>query len=140
MSVDKKALSAYAQFESDGSLETEGAWIELGTMSFKLARAGGDNEDFAKVASKRFKPFQAAIASDSMPKQLANDLVIGVFVDTLIKDWKDVYDRDGTALDFSKENAKRLLTELPNLFMALQAEATKMANFKRANLEASAGN
>lgn len=140
MADEKKVLSAYDQFESDASLETEGAWVEIGTMSFKLARAGGDNDDFIKTASKRFKPFQAAIAADTMPKQMAADLVVGVFVDTIIKDWKEVYGRDGVAIPFSKDAAKKLLTDLPNLHVALQAEAAKMANFRRENLEAAAKN
>lgn len=136
----KKFISAYAQFESDSALEADGVWTPIGTMQFKLARAGGDNDAFVKVASKRFKPFQAAIAADAMPKQLATDLVVEVFVETILKDWKDVHDRDGELLPFTTENAVRLLTELPNLFMALQHEAQKVSNFRKVNLEAAAGN
>lgn len=135
-----KNISAYDQFESDRDLEAEGVWVDVGTMGFKIARAGGDNDQFVKVAGKRFKPFQAAIASDAMPKELATELVVDVFVETVLKDWKEVYDRDGSALAYSKDNAKRLLTDLPNLFMALQAEAQKVSNFRRANNEAAAKN
>lgn len=138
--TDKKHLSAYDQFESDASLESEGKWIDVGTMRFKLARAGGDNEAFIKTASKRFKPFQAAMAADTMPKQLATELVVDVFVGTILKDWKDVYDREGEKIEYSKDAAKALLTELPNLFMALQQESQKMGNFRKENLEAALGN
>lgn len=140
MTEAKKFISAYDQFESDGGLEADGVWCPIGTMSFKLARAGGENEDFVKKASKRFKPFQAAIAADAMPKQLATDLVVEVFAETILKDWRDVYDRGGELLPYTKENAVRLLTELPNLFVALQQESQKVANFRKENLEASAGN
>lgn len=133
-------ISAYEQFESDASLEGDGVWVSIGTMEFKVARAGGDNDDFVKAVTKSFKPFQAAISNDTMPKQMAQDLVVGVFVDTIVKDWRNVYGRDKQPVEFSKENAKQLLTDLPNLFVALQAEAQKISNFRKANLEAAAGN
>lgn len=138
--TDKNIISAYDQFDSDASLETEGVWTTIGTMEFKLARAGGDNDDFVKAVTKSFKPFQVAIANDTMPKEMAVDLVVDVFVDTIIKDWKNVYGRDKQAIEFSKDAAKTLLRDLPNLFIALQAEAQKISNFRKANLEAAAGN
>lgn len=138
--MTKKFISAYDQFESDNDLELSGVWCPVGTMQFKLARAGGENENFVKLASKKFKPFQAAIAADAMPKELATELVLDVFIETILMDWKDVYDRDGTLLVFSKDAAKKLLTDLPNLFVALQQDAQKVANFRKVNLEAAAGN
>ena len=137
---DKKIISAFDQFESDVSLEQDGVWVQVGTMGFKVARAGGDNDEFVKAVSKRFKPYQAALSADTFPKEMAHDLVVGVFVDTVIKDWKDVYGRDKQPIAFSKEAAKQLFIELPNLFMAVQAEAQKLSNFRRENLEAAAGN
>lgn len=140
MTTDAQKLSAYAQFESDAALEAAGVWRQIGTMEFLIARAGGENEDFLKTAGKRFKPYQAALAAETMPKELARDLVIDVFVDTILKDWRGVFDRDGVELPFSKENAKRLLRDLPNLFAALQAESQKQGNFRRANVEEAAKN
>jgi len=137
---DSKTISAYDQFESDNTLEAGGVWVPIGTMQFKIARAGGENEAFVKAVTKRFKPFQAAIAADAMPKALATEIVIAVFCETVLKDWKDVFDRKGEEILFTVEAAKGLLTDLPNLFAALQAEAQKVANFRKANLEAASGN
>lgn len=133
-------ISAYDQFDSDASLESSGVWVTVGTMEFKLARAGGDNDDFVKAVTKNFKPFQAAIAADTMPKQMAQDLVIEVFADTIVKDWRNVFGRDKQPIPYTKDNVKALLKDLPNLFMALQSEAQKISNFRKANLEAAAGN
>lgn len=132
--------SAYDLFESSAEAEAKGVWVSVGPFGFKIARAGGSNEAFSKEATKRFKPFQVAINNETMPKEMAEDMVIEIFVDTIILDWKDVGDRDGVLLPFSKENARKLFKELPNLFAELQAQATKTGNFRKENLEAAAGN
>lgn len=140
MTDTSKIISAYDQFESDRALEQDGVWVQIGTMEFQVARAGGDNDEFIKAASKKFKPFQAAIAADTMPKQLATELVLEVFVTTVLKGWRNVFGRDKVELAFSVENAMKLLTDLPNLFVQLQAEAQRVTNFRKVNLEAAAGN
>jgi len=132
--------SAYALFESSAEAEANGVWIPIGPFKFKIARAGGGNQAFSKEAMKRFKPFQAAISNETMPKEIADQMVIDIFVDTIVLDWKDVGDREGKPIEFSKEAAKTLLTELPNLFQELQAQAQKTGNFRKENLEAAEGN
>ncbi len=140
MTDTSNIISAYDQFESDRSLEQDGVWVQIGTMEFQVARAGGDNDAFIKEASKKFKPFQAAISADTMPKQLATELVLEVFISTVLKGWRNVFGRDKVELEFTAENAKKLLTDLPNLFVQLQNEAQRVTNFRKANLEAAAGN
>lgn len=135
---DTQIVSAYSMFETVAEAEASGIWANVGTMEFKLARTGGANEAFMKTAAKRLKPFQNAL--DQMPRKQQDIMAIGIFVDTILRDWRNVFDRDGTELPFSPENAKRLLTDLPNLFAALQAEANNMSNFTKANLEAAAKN
>lgn len=138
MTDANKTASLYDLFETDSGAETTGIWVPLGPARFRLARAGGANENFAKTATKRLKPFQASL--DSLPRKTADDLAIGIFVDTILLDWEGVVDRTGTPIAFSKDAAKQLLSDLPNLFAALRAESEKMSNFSQANLEAAAGN
>lgn len=135
-----ETMNAYSLFESDADAETSGVWVPIADMKFKLARAGGLNDNFAKAVTKTFKPYQAAVASDTMPKELALELVINVFVDTVLLGWENVKGRDGAAIEYSKASAKKLLTELPNLFLKLQEEATKLSNFRKESLEIVAGN
>lgn len=130
--------SLYDLYETSGEAEANGAWVDLGPSSFLLARTGGANENFMKTASKRLKPYQAAL--DQLSKPAADELAIGIFVDTVLLGWKNVKDRAGNVIEFSKEAAKKLLKELPNLFQVLQAEAGKMSNFTQANLDAAAKN
>lgn len=130
--------SLYDLFETNSGAESAGVWVPLGPARFKLARAGGANENYLKTARKRLGPFQASL--ESLPEKALTDMALGLFVDTVLLDWEGVVDRSGAVLPFSKEAAKKLLTELPNLFAALRAEAEKMSNFSAKNLEAAAGN
>ena len=82
---------------------------------------------------------QAQAMQDNL-KKAQDELAIGIFVDTILQDWKGVSARDGSELPYSKENAKALLLDLPNLFGTLQAEANKMSNFTQASLELAAKN
>lgn len=130
--------SLYDLFETSGDAEVAGVWCTIGPARFKLARAGGANENFAKIATKRLKPFQSSL--ESLPRKTADDLALGIFVDTVLLGWEGVTDRTGAVVPYSAEAAKKLLTDLPNLFAALRAESEKMSNFSQANLEAAAGN
>lgn len=138
--VKAPLLSAYAQFESDKDKEAQGSWVQIGTMKFKIARAGGANEAFLKEVARRFKPLQAAINNDQLPAAMAQKIVVEVFADTIVLDWQDVAGRDGQELPYSKENCVVLLTDLPNLFAELQRESQNASNFSREQLEAAAGN
>lgn len=138
MTEQTTVVSAYDMFETVADAEAQGIWIEIGAMRFKLARTGGANEAFMKTASKRLKPFQNAL--EQMPRKQQDTLAIGIFVDTVLMDWENVAGRDKVLIPYSKEAAKALLLDLPNLFAALQAEANSMANFTKANLDAAAKN
>lgn len=130
--------SLYDIYDTSADAEVSGTWVDVGPAKFLLARTGGANELFMKTAAKRLKPFQNAM--ESMPKKSQDELAIGIFVDTILLGWEGVQSRAGEVIEFSKDNAKALLLDLPNLFGALQAEANRMSNFTQANLDASRKN
>jgi hypothetical protein len=138
MSNEDISASLFAMFDTNPEAETGGVWADIGPARFKLARMGGANTKFSKTATKRLKPFQASM--DNLPDKVATDMAVEIFIDTVLLDWQNVIWTDGTPMEFSKANAKKLLVRLPNLFLALQNEAGKLSNFNAANLEAAAGN
>lgn len=138
--ADEKALSPYAMFSSNADKEAAGIWKQIGATSYLIARAGGNNEKFLKVVKDKFLPFQSAINSDTLPKAVAKQLAVEAFVGTILLDWKNFVDRDGTELPFTKENALRVLTDLPELFTTLSKEAQSLANFQDQQLEEAAKN
>lgn len=130
--------SLYDMFETNSGAEKEGVWVTIGQSRFKIARAGGSNETFMTEASRRLKPFHAAL--ENLPQKTANQIAVEIFVDLLLLGWENVPDRAGNLLEFSKDAAKKLLLELPNLFLVLQAESQRMSNFTAAAIEAAAKN
>jgi hypothetical protein len=138
--ADEKGLSPYAMFSSNAAKETAGIWKQIGATSYLIARAGGKNEKFMKIAKERFLPFQAAINNDMLPMDVARQLAIEAFVDGILLDWKKFYDRDGTELPYSRDNAIRVLTELPELFTLLSKEAASLSNFQGEQLDEAAKN
>jgi hypothetical protein len=130
--------SLYEMFETSADAEASGTWVSIGESKFLLARTGGANENFQKVAKKRLAPYQAAL--ENLGKKHQDELAVGIFVDTVLLGWEGVSDRQGQPIEYTKESAKALLIELPNLFASLQAEAGRMSNFTTANLEAARKN
>lgn len=136
--VAKPSVSIFDVYETAEDAEVTGVWTDVGPSRFLLARAGGANVDFAKTTTKRLAPFQAAL--ESMSKKQTDELAIGIFVDTILKDWENVTERDGTVIEFNRDNARRVLLQLPNLFSALMVEANKLANYTKRNVETAAKN
>lgn len=138
MTADNQTASLYDLFETSSEAEVAGTWVPVGPARFLLARMGGANDKFMTTASKRTKPFQGHL--ESLPKKTSDDLAIGIFVDTVLLNWENVVDRNKQELPFSKENAKTLLQDLPNLLAVLHSEAMKISNFTQAALDAAAKN
>ena len=137
---EKKLVSPYALYKSDVSKENEGTWIPVGPYQFKLARAGAGNAAFKKMASQKFKPYAVAIQNDTLPEAIAQDLTVELFVETIVKDWKDIPAEDGSPLAFSKEAATKLFVDLPELFTEVREASLKLSNFRTEAIEAIAGN
>lgn len=123
-------------YATDTSREAEGFWHPItDEISFLMARAGGANSHFAKALEARTRPHRRKIDSDDMDLELANTIMVEVFAETVVKDWKGVKDDDDKALPCTKENVIGILTELPDLFNELREVATKQANFRAKSVE-----
>lgn len=133
-------VSPYDIFKTEENLETTGARVSIGPMTFIVARAGGSNTKFKKQAAETFKPYEFAIATDAMSEQQARELLVDVFVDTILLGWEGVYDQDKQLLPYSKDAARKLLLDLPDLFLRLQNEAQAISNFRSKGLEEVAKN
>jgi hypothetical protein len=140
MTTEKKFISPSTLYKGDAEKEARGVWLPIGPYQFLIARAGGHNTEFKKLAAKKFKPYAVAINNETLPEGIALDLLVEVFVETVVLDWKDVGDENGNELPYSKETAKKMLAELPDLMAEIREAASKISNFRSDNLEAAAGN
>ena len=139
--MTSKAKSIYDLFERDEDMETKGIWQNFGPFGkFLIARAGGSNARFISLLSKTMEPYQRQIQKNMLQESVANDLLVKVFAKTVILGWEDVTGKDGKELKYSYEACVKLLTDLPDFFLDMREEATRIQNFRKADFEEDAGN
>lgn len=139
----------YANYATDKNLEVSGIFFEAGEIKegdkvlpirFRIARAGGANDAFAKALERESKPFKRAIQTKTLSNKQANDIYLKAFIATVLLGWENVRDRQGQELAFTPENATTLLNDLPDLFNDLREAAGDAALFREDELEHDLGN
>lgn len=139
-------MNLYNTFETDKNLERDGIVLDYGFNSkqqpvqIRIARAGGANARFAKVLEQKMKPYKRAIANDTMDNKVAEKLLVEAYADAVILGWEGVEDRDGNPLEFTRDNVVKVLSDLPDLFLDIQAQSQKSALFRAEVREAEQGN
>jgi hypothetical protein len=149
--------SPYKLFGTKPDLEVAGIVIKYGDEAwFKIARSGGGNKRYLTQMTERLKPYRRQIQTETMDEKLADRIVMEVFVDTVLLDWGSyaperdaageaviqpwIEGPDGAHLPFNRENALKVLTDLPELFRELRAESERLANFVAVTKEEDAKN
>lgn len=123
-------MSLYARYETSNKLSIKGAPVKFpanedGSFpTFFIARAHSSNQLFAKACKSNY---EKGIPNMSEEELLEANLAI--FLDANLIGWENILDRKGKVLPFSKENAKTLLTDLPEVFEKLQREASELSNY-----------
>ncbi len=92
-------------FQTDPTLD-EGAWIELGDASFRIARLGSPK--YQSAVSRRLKPHRESIEQGVLKDADAVRIEIELLADFILLDWKSV-ELDAAPLPYSRENALRAL-------------------------------
>lgn len=139
--VTKDVADLYAMFETDKKFETEGIWYAFSEKTkFLLARAGGSNTSFAKTLEAKTRPYRRQIDNDNMDPDLAMKLMVEAFVGTVLLGWKGAMSKEGKVLKYSRENAIKLMTDLPDLFTELRTESQRLSNYQAEQIEDDAGN
>lgn len=140
----------YAQFTTDLVLETEGVEIDYGPFMVTIARAGGSNKRFARVMEVKTKPHRRAIQTETLDQDRAGVILMEVYAEAVILRWETKVDgvfkigiedpNGGTLLPVNVENIVATFTALPDLFLDLQAQATRVSLFRETIMEDDAGN
>ena len=145
-------MSLYKQFRTDKSVETAGVWLEYGEndqkkpVRIRVARAGGANERYSKVLDRITKPVRRSIQAETLPPAQVRKLIIQAYAESIVLGWENVdleASENGPEVKdapFTKENAVRLFTDLPDLFDDVQEQSRKAALFQQDILEVSAKN
>ena len=138
-----KQMSLYKQFATNSEKEMEGVEVQMpeaenedGSIpTFVVSRMGKANKRYTKALEAATRPYRRQIELGTMNNDKAEEIFMGVFVDTVLKGWKNVRGEDGKPLEFTKAAAVKLFTDLPEVYERLQEEAKLSANFRDAALE-----
>lgn len=139
-------MNLYDQFETNSQCESDGLYIDYGKndkgedIRFKIARAGGKNTAFAKSMERHTKPIRRLIDMNLLAPAKAEEITRKVFIESVLKGWEGVQDKAGANIPFTAENAERLFSELPDLFINLQEQARDASIFREAINEEDAKN
>jgi len=139
-------MSLYKQFKTDTKLEKEGILLQYGTNSkgqpicIRVARAGAGNDQYVKRMEAKVKPHRRLIQNETIERAVLLSIIREVFAETVVLGWEGVEDENGKPLSFSKDNAIKLFTDLPDLFEDIQEQAQKAALFRADIREADAKN
>lgn len=134
-------MNLYKQFKTNPDLEKSGIFVEYGNnskgepISFKVARAGGNNLRYTKYLEAKLKPHRRLIQLDSMDSKLLESIILDAFCNTVLISWSGVEDESGKEIKFSPEAAITLFTDLPELYKDLQVQCANASLFRAEILE-----
>ena len=134
-------MSLYKQFETNSDFEQNGIEIDYGLneagkpIKFKIARAGGSNKAYAKALEKAIRPHKMALDNGNLANDVAEAALLDVFCTSVVVGWTGVTDRNGKDLPFTKANAIKLFTDLPDLYANLRDHSNKAALYRVAEVE-----
>lgn len=131
----------YAQFETDSKKDNSGV-----VMYFPANRDGSipqmtiARDGVTNMAFKAEMKIQHDKHADKIRfKQLTGEDYVQMHREAyavgIIKGWENVQDRDGRPMEYTRENAVKLLTDLPELFYEIEIFAKNVDNFRRERLE-----
>ena len=132
--------SPYDLFKEKQIDETTPAILDYGSFQIHIKHGGASNKPFVNAAQFKLKQFERrdqlqekGSLSDDALKELEADkqrVLVDMYAEHVIVDWKDVTDKEGNELKFNKENVVKLLTDLPILFQDIIQQAMDVSNFK----------
>lgn len=133
-------MGTYKQFKTNDKFEQGGVILDLGDAGkFRLARAGGTNKKYQQRLEALMRPHRRALNAGTLSNDVAESVLLEVIVDSVVLGWEGVTGPDGKELPFTKDNAKKLFEDLPDLFATIRDAAGDSGIFKE-DVEGDLGN
>ena len=128
----QQVQSLYETYGTDKQLETsQGVWLDFGPAKFHVKRAGGGNKKYQTLLRQLTQPVRRLIANETIDPEKLDLIFMQAYARAVVLDWQNVTDRQGNPLEYNETNFIRVMTDLKDLWVALQAECDRMANFRQ---------
>jgi len=126
-------------FAVDEAKEKSGVNLNFGKLVVSIARAGGSNKEFAAIWEELTRPFRRMIEGGiDIPEDVAEGIAHEGYARGVVKGW-NMYDGD-KEVPCTPENVIAQFKRNPEFFRFVFQEASKLANYRKATLEAEAKN
>lgn len=138
--------SLYNTYEMDANVEKDGVHLDFGLNSegkpilIRIRRAGGANVQFAKVFERKSKPHRRMMEAGGLDAATSERIMREVYAEAVVVGWEGVEARDGSPLEFNRDNVIQLFTDLPDLFREVVKSSQEIALFRKAVNEEEAKN
>lgn len=139
-------MPLYDDFETDLTVEKQGVWIEYSpnkdgsVPGFKVARLCKTNQKYQKLLEARSRPHRRAAEVGTLSEEVAEGVYMGVFIDSIIVETRNLQDREGKPVKGTKENLTTLFRALPELYEDLAERSKKISLFRTEAVEDEAKN
>ncbi len=130
----------YELLETDSNAEEEGIWVEI-SDGVRIKIASTDSKRYREKVIQLLKPYRKILqAGGRIPDNKQEQIAIDSIVDGLLLDWDGVTDRKGKVLDFSRDNALKVVTELKKFRELIAEIAGEAETFNKQALRDAAKN
>lgn len=162
-------MSMYKTFQTDTDLETSGVDFDYGSFVVRLARAGGNNKAFEKALDRRTKTLRRAQQLDLLGNERSLTILQESYAEAVVLDWsvRVLADENGKPVEplkivdnsalhsvtvrgiegpgeeilpYTADNVVMTFKNIPAVFDLIRKDAEGLANFRKAEREADAGN
>jgi hypothetical protein len=147
-SAKEKHKMKLESLKTDSTME-RGTWVRLDpSCQVKVVYTNSPEYQFKQKLA--MKPFRTVLAKtrdfdDAMSQEDQDKLTVNLLVNYVLLDWEGVeYGTNGDGkpmmLPYSKENARKVLTEVPAFRQMVEEAAATLSNFRTQNAEEEAKN
>lgn len=138
----------YDAYKTSAKAEQEGVWVPLAGARFKLARMGGANLKYQRALTAATRPHMREIQLGQADEKALEAIMLTVFIETILIDWENVEEPgvepnelgEVPMVPCNKDTARKLFTDLPDLYVQLREQAQQFANYLASSVELAAKN
>jgi hypothetical protein len=128
--------NVYDIYKTDDEIESQkGIELDFGSFSIRILRAGNANKKYTMAMKKHGKKYKTQLEDQFIENEEVRAIMIIVYAESVVIDWKGITDKTGKEMPFSKENCIKLFNDLPELFKRITQEAENFTNFKKEEIE-----